>query len=81
MKFHETLQRTQQTSIRYISKLSEKNLMTVYGLWNISHRCSEPLENLTAKHVGVKFKYVDIPEEELWKIVVIKELLSYLCAS
>ena len=78
MKFHETLQRTQKTSIRYLSKLSERNLMTVYGqnLWNISHRSSEPLENLTAKNVGEKFKYVDIPEQELWKIDVIKELLE-----
>ena len=31
-----------------------------------------------AKNVGEKFKYVDIPEQELWKIDVIKELLELI---
>ena len=78
LKFHETLQKTEKTSIKFLSKLSEKNLRTIYGqnLWNISHSCNEPLNNLTARNVGTKFKYVDVPEKELWRIDVIKNLLE-----
>ena len=78
LKFHKTLQQSRKKSMRLLSMLSEGNLMTTYGqnLWKISHKCKEDIKMLTSRNVGDKFKYAPIPDEEMWKIDVIKEMLE-----
>ena len=42
----------------------------------ISHNCKEDIKKLTSRNVGDKFKYAPIPDKEMWKIDVIKEMLE-----
>ena len=62
-------------SVRYLSGISSGNMVTIYGqnLWNIGRKCEG---DVTIQNVKKVFKYASIPEEEKWKIEVVKDLIE-----
>ena len=50
-------------------------MVTVYGqnLWNIGRKCEG---EVTSQNVKKTFEYEAIPEEDKWKIEVVKDLLE-----
>ena len=75
LKFHETLQKSQKQCVRFLSELSAGNMRTVYGknLWSIKRQSSC---EVSSRNIMKVMKYAPIPNEDKWKIQVVKELLE-----
>ena len=75
LKFHETLQKSQKQCVRFLSELSAGNMRTVYGknLWSIRRQSKCEVSSRNMMRV---FKYAPIPNEDKWKVQVVKDLLE-----
>ena len=61
-----------------LSKVCESDLRTRYGqnLRNIVNRCQTSLADLTVHDVKSKIKYRELPEEEQFRIPILREMLD-----
>ena len=75
MKFHETLQKTKKFGVRYLCELSSNNMMTAYGqnLRKITGMSDKVVRSTNVINI---MKYAPVPDDEKWKISVIKDLLE-----
>ena len=75
MKFHETLQKTKKFGVRYLCELSSNNMMTAYGqnLRNTTWMSDKVVRSTNVINI---IKYAPVPDNEKWKISVIKDLLE-----
>ena len=78
VKFYETNSNCKKPSIRILSKVCESDLRTRYGqnLRNISDRCQTSLADLTVPEVKSKVRYRELPEEEEFRIPILREMLD-----
>ena len=76
LKFHETLQKSKKLSVKFRSELCAGNMVTDYGmnLWNIEKKCEGAMAS--EGNLQKSFKYFPVPEEDDWKIRIVKELLE-----
>ena len=78
VKFQKSLTGSRKPCVRFLSKLKEQDLRTVFGktLLRIQQECgAESLADLSPSIVKKNMKYFEIPEDEQWKAVLLKELL------
>ena len=78
VKFHKSLTSSRKSCVRFLSKLKEEDLRTVFGktLFRIQQECgATSLQELSPNLVKKRMKYVEVPEAEKWKAGLIKELL------
>ena len=77
LKFHQTLQKSSKTSIRFLSQLSSENLRTSYGqnLKNIADLVKVRATDLECKMV-TDIRYFRVPEAQQWRVAVVKDLLE-----
>ena len=79
VKFHKSLVTSKKAPVRFLSRLIEKDLRTVFGrtLCNIKSECKiSPTEELTPLVVKQNMKYAGMPLEECWRTGVLGELLD-----
>ena len=76
--FHSSLLKTEKTVVNLLAYLSQKDCRTVHGsnLKRISNECDVSIGDLNCIIVNNTLRYSKVPEEELWRLPVIKELLS-----
>ena len=60
-----------------LAKLYERDLRSVYGnnLRNIASLCETTIEELSSQLVKSKVKYRQIPENEMWRVPILTEML------
>ena len=78
VKFQKSLTGSRKPCVRFLSKLKEQDLRTVFGktLFRIQQECgAESLADLSPSIVKKNMKYFEIPEDEQWKAGLLKELL------
>jgi hypothetical protein len=78
VKFHKSLTSSKKPSVRFLSKLKEQDLRTVFGrtMFRIQNECEVlSLDDLSPSLVKKKLKYMDIPPCEHWRSIPLKELL------
>ena len=78
-KFHKSLVTSKKTPVRFLSRLIEHDLRTVFGrtLSNIKSECKiSSTEELTPLVVKQSMKYSDMPLGECWRTGVLAELLE-----
>ena len=79
VKFHKSLVTSKKSPVRFLSKLKEEDLRTVFGktLFNIKSECqAASIVELNPLVVKKSMKYAGMPPDECWKIGVLKELLE-----
>ena len=78
VKFYLTNSNCKKPSIRILSKVCENDLRTRYGqnLRNITSRCQTSLTDLTVSDVKNNVRYRELPEEELFRIPILREMLD-----
>ena len=78
LKFHETLQKSEKLSIRYLSELSSSNLRTYYSqnLKSISECVNTAVEDLKCKQIKNEMRYVKVPDDQKWRPALVKDLLE-----
>ena len=79
VKFYKSLVTSRKTPVRFLSKLIEHDLRTIFGrtLNKIRSECQvTSIEELTPLAVKKSMKYVRMPLDEGWKIGVLGELLE-----
>ena len=70
VKFHETLQKSEKVSIRYLSELCSSNLRS------ISECVNTAVEDLKCKQIKDDMKYMKVPEDQKWRTALLKDLLE-----
>ena len=77
VKFHQTNIMCNKPTIRMLAKLYEKDLRTVYGknLRQISNICKYEIDDLSTHIVKNTVRYRNLPENETWRIPIMKEML------
>ena len=60
-----------------LAKLNERDLRTVYGnnLRKIADLCGKNIDELSTQEVKNKVKYRNLPQDEEWRIPILKEML------
>ena len=81
VSFHKALVNSNKLSVRFLSRLNERDNRTVLGktLQRIMDECDLPnqqLALLSSSLVKRKMKYFMVPNNELWRLPVLKELLE-----
>ena len=78
VKFHETLQKSEKVSIRYLSELCSSNLRTYYAqnLRSISECVNTAVEDLKCKQIKDDMKYMKVPDDQKWRAALVKDLLE-----
>ena len=78
LKFHKTLQKSGKISIRFLSTLSQDDMQTSYSqnLKNIADRTKVNIDDLEHKFVKENFKYCEVPDDQVWRVAIIKDLLE-----
>ena len=79
--FYRSLVKSKKFTVRFLARLSEKDNRTVLGrtLESLLTQCNLPqsrLDELTASLVKKKCSYFRVPEPQLWRIPLLKELLK-----
>ena len=78
LKFHETVTKSKKESVSLLANISRIDEKTVYkrNLTKIANECNVKIDKLTATIVKNKMNYCQIPEQELWRIPFIHNLLK-----
>ena len=78
IKFHDNNLKCNKPIIRTLSKLCKDDNKTVYGrnLYNISRTCNIDVPSLTPQLVKTTMSYFPAPENQLWRLPLVKELLA-----
>ena len=78
VKFHETVQKSHKLSVKFLSEICKNDKSTVYGnqLWEIASECETNSNDLCSFMVNSKMCYTRCPDEEAWRIPLLKELLN-----
>ena len=78
IKFHDSLLNCNKPLLRILSNLNKSNLKTVYGtnLFKIAKLCNVKIEELDSNIVKNKMKYFRMPDNEQWRVPLIRDLLS-----
>ena len=78
LKFHQTLQKSKKTSIRFLCHLSFENLRTYHSqnLKNITDRIKVEVKDLDRKLIKARLKYFEVPSNQEWRVAVIKDMLE-----
>ena len=60
-----------------LAKLNERDLRTVYGnnLRKIADLCGKNIDELSTQEVKNKVRYRNLPQDEEWRIPILKEML------
>ena len=77
--FHQSLVKSKKLPVRFLARIAEKDKRTVLGktLSSLKQLCGmRDEEDLTARIIKKKLKYMDIPPTETWRVSLCKELLS-----
>ena len=74
VKFDATLMKSGKSSVKFLARLCHDDQRTVLGK-NMGS-ISREVASVTAINVKNKMKYFPVPEEETWRISIIKELLE-----
>ena len=76
LKFHQSLQKCSKSSVRFLSHLSSQNQRTGY-CQNLS-RISEQADasELTCSSVKKNMRYCAVPDEQKWRVALVKDLLE-----
>ena len=78
VSFHDSLINSKKFSIRFLARLFESDMRTVYGrnLHEIASLCNVDHRQLTPKIVKSKLKYREVSDEDQWRVRMGKELLE-----
>ena len=78
IKFHDSLNNCKKSLLRVLSNCNKNDLRTVYGanLYKIAKECNLETNELNSSIVKTKMKYFPLPENESWRVPLIKELLA-----
>ena len=78
LKFHETLQKSEKISVRYLSELCSSNLRSYYSqnLKSISEYVNTAVEDLKCKQIKDEMKYVKVPHDQKWRVALVKDLME-----
>ena len=78
VSFHDSLINSKKFSIRFLARLFEPDMKTVYGqnLHEIASLCNVDHRQLTPKIVKSKLKYREVSDEDQWRVRMGKELLE-----
>ena len=60
-----------------LAKLNQNDLRTVYGnnLRKIANLCGQDIEELSSQEVKNKVRYRNLPQDEEWRLPILKEML------
>ena len=60
-----------------LAKLNKRDLRTVYGnnLRKIADLCGKNIDELSSQEVKNKVRYRNLPQDEEWRIPILKEML------
>ena len=77
-KFMQSLVSSTKSSISYLARLVRYDNRTLAGrtVSRLSRECNIDKESLTVSSVSKSVRYFPVPEEELWRIDIMKELLN-----
>ena len=77
VKFVHSLLKGEKSSVRFLASICIDDLRTVMGrtLSNLANETSVAVELLTPNIIKKSLRYCNIPEDEKWRIPVLKELL------
>ena len=75
--FHQTLLKCDKFSVRYLARLHEQDMRTVFGrtLRQIASECGGDFP-VQKEDVKKKMKYFAVPDHEVWRCSLVKELLK-----
>ena len=78
IKFMQSLVSSTKSSISYLARLVRYDNRTLAGktVSRLSRECNIDKVSLTASSVSRSVRYFPVPEEELWRIDIMKELLN-----
>ena len=78
VKFHGNNLKCNKPIIRTLSSLCKDDNKTVYGrnLYNISRSCKIDVPSLTPQLVKTTMSYFPVPENQLWRLPIVTELLT-----
>ena len=78
IKFHENNLKSVKSVIRTLANLNKDDLTTVYGnnLYNIGRCCNTNVQSLTPQLVKTTMSYFRIPDDQLWRVPIIQEMLA-----
>ena len=64
--------------MRTLANLNKDDLTTVYGnnLYNIGRCCNTNVQSLTPQLVKTTMSYFRIPDDQLWRVPIIQEMLA-----
>ena len=79
VKFVESLNKCKKSSILLLVKMVQDDNSTVCGknLSEISKLCKVEAPKLTSSYVKQNMKYCHIPDTELWREIMLTEMLLY----
>ena len=78
--FYKSLIKSSKLGVRMLARISERDCRTVMGrtLDRLSKLCSlKDIMELSSSHVRRDIVYHEVPDEELWRISMIKELIEF----
>ena len=77
IKFHETNLTCRKPTINMLAKLYESDLRTIYGnnLRKIANMSNSNIGDLSTLDVKQNIKYKHLPEDEIWRIPILKEMI------
>ena len=77
-KFMQSLVSSTKSSISYLARLVRYDNRTLAGrtVSRLSRECNSDKVSLTVSSVSRSVRYFPVPEEELWRIDIMKELLN-----
>ena len=78
VKFHDSLSMSKKPLLRLLCNFYKNDLRSVHGcnLYKIASACNVPIKDLNPIIVKQKMSYFKVPNNELWRIPFIKELLA-----
>ena len=78
VKFLESLKGSSKLGIRLLAGISEVDRRTVLGrsICSIAAEVDTPAARLTPSIVKTKMKYFQVPDEQKWRIPILRELMD-----
>ena len=78
LKYHQTLQKSSKTSIRYLHQISSQNMMTTFAknLSNIENCLEVVISRLSCDKLKNSMKYCTVPQDQTWRVALLKDLLE-----
>ena len=76
--FHQSLMKCQKVGVRYLCSLSTNNCRTVHckNLHSICEAVNSTVDSLTQGRIKKEMKFFEAPEDQYWKVAVIKDLME-----